>query len=182
MFKYLLVIYLVVSSLDVFAQLDSINRKYFIIFKSNYKSYILEEGRSLVVVDKNDKKSKGFLHVVSDSSIAIESKDSKIDTFNLKDIKTVRIKNARMYINYVSAAFMVGCSIGFYYIAYLFYEDGEIPELGNFFVVIGTVGLTMPVIAHYSLNKNYKSYDFKTFTAKGFKLKRKHLRDLFYKS
>ncbi|MFM6982965.1 MAG: hypothetical protein ACKOXF_02455 [Chitinophagaceae bacterium] len=183
MLKPFLFLFLLFSFSHLQSQgIDTDSTKHYLILRSKspaYHSRIFGEGKRLTLFHKNGNKFKGRMYFISDSVVKLINVVSlKSDTFALNDIS--KIKNSTLlsgimsYTAIISSGFMLGGGI------YLLADGGEIENIvGAFLTIGGVVYLAGGLSAKDGKPLHLYDYDLKQHTAKGYKLKHKHLKFLY---
>jgi len=161
-------------------QNDSIARKYLICKSTgfNFYSKIFVEGKRLLAVSKDGKKCRGHLKIIDDTLFSLtNSWNFKCDTFNINQIR--KLKNPNLVftgLGLLSIPYGISAAYGGYTLLGL----GILGDvIGTMLIFSGSVvSLFGPLIINGPrINFNY--YNLKIYQAKGFKLKKKHLKYLY---
>jgi hypothetical protein len=180
-FKLLLIVLLFsLSFAQAKTQNDSIIRNYLICKSTglNVYSKIFKEGGRLLAVSNDGIKCRGHLKIINDTVFSLtNSMTLKCDTFNINQIR--KLKNP----NLVLTGFGILCiplGISYAYAGYTLLGLGVLGDvIGSMLIFSGSISsLLGPLIINGPrINLNY--YNLKIYQAKGFKLKKKHLKLLY---
>ena len=183
MFKSLtLIIVFMFFSDAVQAQMqnDSITRKYLVCKSTifNLFSKIFEEDKRLLAVSDDGKKCRGRLKIINDSSFSLtNSWTLKCDTFNINQIR--KLKNPNL-ITTGGGIISVPIGLSLAYSGYTLLAYGLLGNLfGTMFIIAGA-GTAIEgslIINGRRIDLNFSN--LKIYQAKGFKLKKKHLKSLY---
>lgn len=192
MLKPFLFLFVLLSSSQLQSQgIDTDSTHHYIVMrsKSPYKlSYVIGEKKRIKIYDKNGRAAKGRLYFITDSTVQVINTFSlKRDTIKIKDIKKIRTSSLVSQAAGTTGMLTGG---GFFFGGIGLIASGAgpgaSPNYGPVAIFFGLVCLaaSIPVITVSAAFLNGKalpvhSYDLKLHTAKGYKLKRKHLKYLY---
>lgn len=140
------------------------------------KSRIIRDGDRVIIKDNSGNKHRGYLLILNDSTLSVNNnwvkRHDTIYISNISFLMNPRIVDRVLFVNFaISGIVTIGVSTVFF---------GWIDGVGEYLLMNG---LTAEVIAIGLKNgKRFGThFTFKTYQAKGFKLKKKHLRYLYPK-
>ena len=183
MFKSLVLLFVFLyfsHGIQAQTQNDSITRKY-LVSKStifNLFSKIFEEDKRLLAVSNDGKKCRGHLKIISDTSFSLtNSWTLKCDTFNINQIR--KLKNPNLITTGLGIiSIPIGLSLA--HSGYTLLGLGLFGDLfGTMFIIAGAgTAIKGPLIINgRRIDLNFSN--LKIYQAKGFKLKKKHLKRLY---
>lgn len=193
MLKHLLLIAIIFQCFSGFTQgMDSDSTHHYIVMrsKSPYRlSYIIGEHKRVRLYNNKGHDAKGRLYFINDSTVqVINTFTLKRDTFNIKNIKKIQTASLLHQVGgitgvFVGATWMIG---GVALIGSAANASSTFAPIAIFLGVIA-VAASIPVLTIGSAmlhghKMDVKRYDLKLHTAKGYKLKRKHLKYLYPRS
>lgn len=176
----LLVFMLTFSFAQAQMQNDSITRKYLICKSTgfNFYSKIFVEGKRLLAVSNDGKKCRGQLTVINDTLFSLtNSWNFKCDTFNINQIR--KLKNPNLFLTGLGII-CIPYSLTVAGFGYTLLGVGSLGDLFGSLLIIHSaiVGLAgTSAINGPRMDLNF--YNLKIYQAKGFKLKKKHLKHLY---
>jgi hypothetical protein len=161
-------------------QNDSITRKYLICKSTgfNFYSKIFVEGKRLLAISNDGKKCRGRLKIINDTLFSLTNSITlKCDTFNINQIR--KLKNPSLLLTGLG---IVSIPYGLWvaHDGYTMIGTGLLWDfLGKIFII---GGLSYSIVGPLVINGpkiDLTFYNLKIHQAKGFKLKKKHLKLLY---
>ncbi|MEZ4805693.1 MAG: hypothetical protein R2852_09480 [Bacteroidia bacterium] len=157
------------------AQSKSDTTKYLLaLYKYGYYSNrIIKDGTRLFAKDTTGKKLRGRMTILSETTFYLNNiLKGQRDTFNLNEL--TKIRHTHVISSYYGVKFFLGGIISIVGGAFTFDE-----EIRNGLFLFGTAATGTGVVFMTGHTFNRKTHSYKIYTAKGFKLKPKHLPYLF---
>jgi hypothetical protein len=183
MLKSLVLLFVIVffsHGIQAQMQNDSITRKYLICKSTgfNFYSKIFVEGKRLLAVSNDGKKCRGHLKIINDTLFSLtNSWNFKCDTFNINQIR--KLKNPNLLLTgWGIVAIPYGLWVA--HDGYTMLGTGLIWDfLGKIFIIGGvSYSIVGPIVIN-GPKIELTFYNLKIHQAKGFKLKKKHLKYLY---
>ncbi|MFM6982966.1 MAG: hypothetical protein ACKOXF_02460 [Chitinophagaceae bacterium] len=188
--KLFLLLLLIFSIHQVSGQgIDTDSTHHYIVMrsKSPYKlSYVIGESRRIRVADKKGHSAKGRLYFINDSTVrVINAFTLRSDTFKISSISNIRTATLFNQITGISGLFVGGvwCIAGAALVGSSAGASSSYAPIALFFGLVAIASSIPIMITGAAMlqgrNLRSKHYDLKLHTAKGYKLKRKHLKYLY---
>lgn len=190
MIKRLLFLIFLFQSFSGIAQgIDTDSTHHYIVMrsKSGYRlSYVIGEHKRVRLYNNKGTDAKGRLYFIDDSTVQVINVFTlKRDTFKIKDIKKIQTASLLNQVGGIGGVFVGGVWMigGVALIGSAAGASSSYAPIALFFGIVA-VAASIPILTiGSSMMKgrklNLKHYDLKLHTAKGYKLKRKHLKYLY---
>jgi len=161
-------------------QNDSITRKYLICKSTSFNFYskIFVEGKRLLAVSNDGKKCRGHLKIINDTLFSLtNSWNFKCDTFNINQIR--KLKNPNLLLTGLG---IVSIPYGLWvaHVGYTMLGTGLIWDfLGKIWIIGGVSYCIVGPLVINGPKIDLTFYNLKIHQAKGYNLKKKHLKYLY---
>ncbi len=184
---FILIFFLTFSGFSQGIDSDSTHHYIVMLSKSGYRlSYVIGEHKRVRLYNNNGSDAKGRLYFINDSTVQVVNTFSlKRDTFKIRDIKKIQTASLLHQVGGIGGVFVGGVWMiaGVALIGSAAGASSTYAPIAIFFGVIA-VAASIPLLSLGSVmmkgrKMDLKHYDLKLHTAKGYQLKRKHLKYLY---